>query len=217
MLGARGSGPQKSSQDDHSAHKGWYSRGYLPHFDSPGLLQGITFRLVDSLPTHIVAALAEDPHYMAQPAKRAHIENYLNAGHGACYLCDLRIGRLVENALLYFHEERYRMIAWVIMPNHVHTLIEMFEGYPLHAIVRSWKSYTANKANHILRRAGRFWSPGYFDRYIRNERHFANAVTYIHNNPVKAGLVESPEEWIFSSASRCGPEPRVPSVGPRSS
>ncbi|MCG2767313.1 MAG: transposase [Anaerolineae bacterium] len=199
-------GPQASSlQSEPQAsslqtHKGWYSRGYLPHFDDPGLIQGITFRLWDSLPAHVVESLVEELKQTSSATKRARIEAYLNAGYGACYLCDPRIGRLVENALLHFDGERYRMIAWVVMPNHVHTLIETIEGYPLGTVLHSWKSYTASKANQILGRSGRFWYHEYFDRYIRDERHFANAVRYIHENPVKAGLVEKPEEWLFSSA-----------------
>jgi type I restriction enzyme R subunit len=51
-----------------------------------------------------------------------------------------------------------------------------------------------------LQRKGRFWFREYFDRYIRNEPHFANAVRYIHENPVQAGLVDRAEDWEFSSA-----------------
>ena len=65
--------------------KGWYSRGYIPHFDHPGLIQGITFRLADSLPAHVLASLAQDMKSADNPAKRARIEAYLNAGHGACH------------------------------------------------------------------------------------------------------------------------------------
>lgn len=86
------------------------------------------------------------------------------------------------------------------MPNHVHVLIEVFEGYPLHTVIQSWKSYTANEANKILGQEGRFWYPDYYDRFIRDERHFYNAVRYIHENPVKAGLVEKAEDWPFCSA-----------------
>jgi hypothetical protein len=86
------------------------------------------------------------------------------------------------------------------LPDHVHTLIETREGYPLSGILHSWKSYTANKANELLNRTGRFWFPEYFDRYIRDERHLVAALSYIHANPVKAGLVERAEDWLWSSA-----------------
>lgn len=181
-------------------HKGWYSRGYLPHFDSPGILQGITFRLFDALPAHVVATLLDDSDSLRNPEKRAQLEDYLNVSYGVCYLRDPRIGRMVEEVLLHFDGERYRLIAWVVMPNHVHVLIETFEGYPLPAVVQSWKSYTAKQANLLLGHTGRFWYRSYFDRYVRDERHFWAVVNYIHNNPVKAGLVADPKDWHFSSA-----------------
>ena len=63
------------------------------------------------------------------------------------------------------------------------------------------KSYTANAINKLLDRKGQFWQEEAFDRYIRDQRHFNNTITYIENNPVKARLCNSPEEWPFSSAS----------------
>jgi REP element-mobilizing transposase RayT len=53
----------------------------------------------------------------------------------------------------------------------------------------------------MLGRRGRFWQKEYFDRYIRNARHFAKVAAYIENNPVKARLCEKAEDWPFSSAS----------------
>jgi REP element-mobilizing transposase RayT len=192
----------RETQINRPSHKEWYSRGYIPHFDHPGLIQGITFRLADSLPLHVRKSMAEELKNADNSAQRARFETYLNAGYGACYLRDPRIASLVENALLHFDGARYRLIAWVIMPNHVHVLIETFEGYPLGNILHSWKSYTAKEANRILGRTGQFWFREYFDRYIRDERHLGRAIWYIHNNPVKAGLADRPEDWPFSSASR---------------
>jgi REP element-mobilizing transposase RayT len=67
-------------------------------------------------------------------------------------------------------------------------------------IMHSIKSYTAQEINRILGRKGRFWFEDYFDRYIRNAKHFENAVSYIENNPVRAGLCASACEWRFGSA-----------------
>jgi hypothetical protein len=69
-------------------------------------------------------------------------------------------------------------------------------------IVHSWKSFTANKCNEVLERTGSIWEREPFDRYIRNERHYRNAIAYIENTPVKAGLCEKPEDWRWSSARR---------------
>ena len=56
------------------------------------------------------------------------------------------------------------------------------------------------QANKILRTKGRFWFEDYFDRYIRNAKHFENAKSYIEENPVRAGLCGSAGEWRFGSA-----------------
>jgi REP element-mobilizing transposase RayT len=87
------------------------------------------------------------------------------------------------------------------MPNHVHLLIEQVEGFPLGAVVRSWKSFTAKAINERLGRTGAVWARDYFDRFIRNEAHFCHAAAYVEDNPVKAGLVARREDWPFSSAS----------------
>jgi putative DNA methylase len=69
---------------------------------------------------------------------------------------------------------------------------------PLANIIHSWKSYTAHEANKLLGRKGAFWMPDYFDRYIRDKEHFIATVEYILQNPVKAGLVDTAENWSWS-------------------
>jgi len=66
--------------------------------------------------------------------------------------------------------------------------------------MHSIKSFTSSEANKMLNRKGRFWQKEYFDRYIRNARHYAKAVAYIENNPVKANLCKRVSDWPFSSA-----------------
>ena len=88
------------------------------------------------------------------------------------------------------------------MPNHVHALIETFHGFPLDGVIHSWKSFTSKQANLILGRAGQFWMPDYFDRYIRNDEHLAATMSFIEQNPVQAGLVRSADEWRWGSAFR---------------
>jgi len=128
------------------------------------------------------------------------IEAYLDRGYGACHLSDLRVANIVQDSLLHFDGERYRLSAWVLMPNHVHLLAAPCYGHSLSIIMHSLKSYSSQEANKILKRRGRFWFEDYFDRYIRNAKHFENAVAYIEGNPVKAGLCNSPSEWQFGSA-----------------
>ena len=105
---------------------------------------------------------------------------------------------MVQENLWHRDGVQYRLLAWVVMPNHVHALIEVWQN-PLPEILKNWKSYTAKVANHILGREGTFWQDDYFDRYIRDEEHYRRAVLYIENNPVKAGLVRLAAHWPWSS------------------
>jgi REP element-mobilizing transposase RayT len=176
--------------------RGWHSRGYIPHFDAPQLIQTITFRLADSLPTHVARQTLDNPEGLSR------FEAQLDNGIGACWLRDPIVAGLMEAALLHFDGLRYRMLAWCVMPNHVHVMTEVLEGYALGAIVASWKQFVARMANRHLARSGSFWHPDYFDRYIRNEDHYHAALTYIEANPVKAGLVSENASWRWSSAWR---------------
>lgn len=191
-------------------HKHWHSRGYLPHFDHPGLLQAITFRLADALPCDVLERLEAEP--CGNDARRKRIEAWLDAGHGECLLGQAVIAELTENALLHFDGSRYRLLAWCVMPNHVHVLVETMEGWPLGELLHSWKSFTAKAINRTLERSGVVWQAEYFDRYIRTQAHLEAAIAYIHGNPVKARLVQRAEDWLYSSALGARPSwpPDVP-------
>jgi len=131
---------------------------------------------------------------------RRRVEAYLDQGHGNCYLKDSAVAAMVQNALLFHDQRKYRLSAWTIMPNHIHLLCTPAAGHHLAEIMHSLKSYTSNEANKMIARKGRFWQKEYFDRYIRNARHFTKVSAYIENNPVKARLCERAEDWPFGSA-----------------
>jgi REP element-mobilizing transposase RayT len=189
--------------DDDKPVSLWHSRGFLPHFDQPRLVQSLTYRLYDAVPDSVVQSWKAELAWVESLSReepreiklRKLIAKYEDSGHGHCWLRDDRIAALVENALLFFDGQRYRLIAWCVMPNHCHVLIETEEAWPLAGIVHSWKSYTAHAANQILGRSGDFWYREYHDRFIRDEHHLLNALAYIEQNPVKAGLVDLQEEW----------------------
>ena len=190
--------------------RGWYSRDYLPHFDSPGLQQFVTFRLFDAVPLTVVEEWKEALGWLESlPAPdprvvelQSRIARYEDANHGECWLRRPDMAKMVEDSLLHFDAQRYHLLAWCVMPNHVHVLIETRDGWPLEGVLHAWKSYTAHRANKTLGRDGAFWFREYFDRFMRNEEHFHNTVEYIINNPVKSGLADCPEAWRFSSAHR---------------
>ena len=128
---------------------GWHQRGYLPHCDYPGLVQLVTFRLADSMPS---TRKGEWEHLLSIEnvrAKREKLEEYLDLGHGTCWLRNPQIAALCEEALFYFNDERYDLRAWCVMPNHVHVLLEVWL-VPLWKIVQSWKRFVATNAQPIL-------------------------------------------------------------------
>lgn len=95
--------------------------------------------------------------------------------------------------------ELCEIFAWVIMPNHVHILLRPRK--PLREVTRAIKSNSARLANQILDRAGGpFWQNESFDHWVRSAFEFEKIARYIENNPVKAGLVERPEDWPWSTA-----------------
>lgn len=118
---------------------------------------------------------------------------------GSCWLLKPKIANLVEDAFLHFDGDRYRLLAWCVMPNHVHVVVEPVDGNTLSAVLQSWKSFTAKEANRHLSRSGPFWHQDYFDRYMRSESHLETTIAYVENNPVKAGLVETPAAWRWGS------------------
>ncbi|MCC6415579.1 MAG: transposase [Opitutaceae bacterium] len=183
---------------------GWHSRGYLPHFDNGRSLQAVTYRLADALPAAVVLRLEEQS--IDQAAHRAEIERFIDAGHGCCLLRRAENARLVVANWRHFDGLRYQLHAWVVMPNHVHVLIEPIANHSLSEIVQSWKSYTAKALlrhdagqRPALPTSSRVWQADYWDRFIRDERHYRATVDYIHQNPVHAGLCANAEDWPWSS------------------
>jgi REP element-mobilizing transposase RayT len=197
-----------ANEPNTQVHKGPYTRRHLPHLDAAHAIQFITFRLHDSVPAKMISQWQSELHWAERTKPdskeaielRKRIEKYEDRGYGACYLRDERVASIAAQALKQFDGERYHLIAWCVMPNHVHILVEQKAGYPLSKIVQSWKSYIAHEANKLLGRSGAFWAPDYFDRFVRDEKHFNAVLEYIHQNPVKAGLVSIPQDWPWSSA-----------------
>ncbi len=196
-------------QENGAPGPAWHSRGYLPHFESPGAAQHVTFHLADSLPARVIQRFEEElkflPDERRDMERRKRIEACADAGHGSCVLAHPEIAAIVQAALLNFDSKRYRLIAWVVMPNHVHALFQPMHGWTVAKIVASWKKFTARKICGHRRQSGdgsfrSVWYREYWDRYIRDGKHFAQTVAYIHQNPVKARLARKPENWRWSSA-----------------
>ncbi len=194
----RDSSPPKR-EDAVRGFRGWHERGYLPHRDEPGLTQFVTFHLADSYPAALRSEWAALLQVEDDRARHLQLEAWLDKGHGACHLRRPEIAQLVDEALRFYHGQRYDLRAWVVMPNHIHALFSV-GALPLGKIVGGFKEYTARAANQLLGRRGPFWAEDCWDTYMRNAEHELQTRRYIENNPVKALSVREPKAWPWSSA-----------------
>ena len=191
--------PPLSKDDIERGFLGWHENGYLPHRDEPGLVQFVTFRLADAFPVELRSEWEGLLKIEDDRKRRIELETYLDQSRGECHLRRAEVAAAIEGSLLFRHELKYELRAWVIMPNHVHLLF-LVRDVPMWRLLEAWKGFTAKAANRILRRKGRFWQEDYWDTYMRDAEHESRTRRYIENNPTKAGLVALAKEWSWSSA-----------------
>jgi REP element-mobilizing transposase RayT len=202
--------------------KDWHQRFHsVPHRENKAL-QSITFRLYDSLPKEVIEEIKRKLDINEDDSScdsiqyqrlRQKIAEFEDAGYGQCFLRDERIAAIMQDTLKHFDGERYQLICWCIMPNHVHVLIEVNEGWSLSRIMHGWRSYTAKEANRILGRTGKFWMEEYYDRYIRDDSHLQKTINYILNNPANAGLDGWP--WVGEWSTGSQPVSQASGLHPR--
>ncbi len=181
---------------------------YLPHWRIPGATYAVTFRTKNSLPTSVLleyerkkSLLLERIDHSSQHADSAEsrqrlreeiraltesvIEPALHSAEGPHPLADAAIAAMVENALKHFEGDRYDLLAWSVMPNHVHVLLTPHEGHELEKIIQSWKTHSATQANRMLGKSGTFWQEEYYDHIVRDGEDLKHQVNYILSNPRK--------------------------------
>jgi REP element-mobilizing transposase RayT len=105
---------------------------------------------------------------------------------------------------LYDNGKRIYLSAAVVMPTHVHLLFWALRDragwpYPLVDILQALKSSSAHTLNKLLHRAGPFWDEESLDHVLRSDESWQQKREYIRQNPVKAGLVKTPEDyrWLW--------------------
>ena len=183
-------------------HKG----SNLPHWGCGNAIYHVCFRLADSIPIEKQQQFMEERRLLLNsPAFRDgmlnkeeierlkyllsdKIEKCLDAGYGESFLRRPEFAYIVQESLKYFDGIRYLLHAWSIMPNHVHVIVEPFEGFEIEKIVHTWKSYTAHRINKLLNRTGKFWERESYDHIIRSEKEYWVQIEYVWRNPEKAGL-----------------------------
>jgi REP element-mobilizing transposase RayT len=126
------------------------------------------------------------------------IEEYLDKSAGSCCLREQKLANVVAEALRRFDGIRYALLAWCIMPNHVHVVFQSAPGHPL-------RSFTAGEINRRLARKGVLWQLEYYDHLIRDGEQLRWAVCYTVENPRKAALGDWPYVYV-SAAVFGGPE-----------
>ncbi len=207
-----------------------YYRRNLPHIHPANAVFFITFRLYGSLPLCIIEKLIEefnsdrelqnrrlsDPSIKKIPDdfyKRYFetFDTFLDTHKDDNrWLADQRVAKIVMDSIHYRDGKEYDLIAFTIMPNHVHMIVDLSDSLGvtndqcaenitrLSVILHSLKRYSAFNCNKILNRTGAFWQSESYDRVVRNERELEYTINYILHNPVKAGLVREWKDWKFS-------------------
>ncbi|MBP9890388.1 MAG: FAD-dependent monooxygenase [Planctomycetes bacterium] len=199
------------------------NRGYLPHWLREGATYFVTFRIADSLPDAVLNELAQEKQQLDDAARQPRhalsekeiasrrkkmserIEALLDAGHGDAWLRNPKCAEIVANALRHFDGDRYELIAWCVMPNHVHAVLAPRAEHSLEAILHSWKSFTAKRCNEVLGRKGEFWQREYYDRLVRDADELNRCVDYVVENPSRAGLVD----WVWVGEAVRGQDAHV--------
>jgi REP element-mobilizing transposase RayT len=196
-------------QTQRQGFRGWHERGYLPHFDAPNVTQFVTIMLEDAFP--IIRRREWEPILKEsdESARRRKLEAWLDRGHGECWLRRFDVARLVEEVLRRDDGVLYLLQAWVIMPNHAHLVVDIWQT-PLSKLLNLWKGRSARGANLIIDRRGSFWQKEYFDTRVRDAEHLARAIRYTEKNPSKACLVSDPRQWPWSSARERDEYGRLP-------
>ncbi|MCD4782659.1 MAG: transposase [Candidatus Eremiobacteraeota bacterium] len=113
-------------------------------------------------------------------------------------LANSGICRILFNSLSHLEEEgRIKAICSIVMPDHIHVVFQLMEGQNLPKVMQDFKRFTAHKINKIMNRKGSVWQEQYYDHNIRSYENLEEIIKYCHENPVRKGLVERPEDWEF--------------------
>jgi REP element-mobilizing transposase RayT len=185
-------------------------RNFLPHWQQDDATFFVTWHLGDSIPKPMLERWkrerdewlrcnpepwTEEQEKEYHEAFTAQKERWLDKGHGSCVFRDPAVSAIAGDVLRHFDGLRYRHHSWVVMPNHVHALFSLVKGFFLEDTLKDWKGVSARHINELLNTGGKLWQKDYFDRIVRDLRHFANCAKYIRRNPLKAKL--RPGEYLL--------------------
>jgi putative transposase len=205
------------------AYQSSYRRN-LPHVQPPGATLFVTFCLNGSLPKEVVTQYAQERQRLMRLQLRtpsfyeevrndfekrwfAKFESLLDgAQYGPQWLKQPAIAALVADKLHEYDGSFYDLWAFSIMPNHVHSLFKPLpicsaidsQYHSLSSIMQLLKGSTSFNCNKLLRREGQFWQHESYDHYVRKQTEGHRILSYILNNPVKAGFVANWTMWKWN-------------------
>src|SRR5688572_12859098 len=147
-----------------------HKRKRLPHWDAQHAIYFVTFNLFDAIPRHVRAQIREEAEAKLRilGADEPAIEHWMHArlgesldeSRGSCFMRAERIAGIVADAITHFDGTRYELLAWCVMPNHVHVVLTLSDR--IDRVIHSWKSFTSKASNRLLNREGAFWQDDYW-------------------------------------------------------
>jgi len=177
----------------------------LPHYFTVGHPIFLTWRLAGSLPANRTF-----PGITTSGKAFLAMDRLLDTTRtGPLHLRRPEFAEMVVEAIRFRDQEgQFTLHNFVVMANHVHLLVTPRIAVP--RLTQSLKRFTAREGNRMLGVIGQpFWQDESYDRWVRNEVEFERIANYIENNPVKAGLCASPEEFAWSSSRPSATRPQV--------
>jgi REP element-mobilizing transposase RayT len=205
----------------------------LPHIQPIGACFFLTFNLRGAMPTDVLERLKEERQQAIRQSQAcsgqseavhkeqkryfAKVDRMLDLGlNGNDWLKRPEIAQIVQNSIHEQDQQGYELIAYCIMPNHVHLVVDTalqldklanhesvtpVSYKPLSHTLRLLKGRSARIANLLLQRRGAFWQPESYDHYVRSSAELQRIIDYVLQNPVKAGLVDGWKDWPFTYLS----------------
>lgn len=192
-----------------------YYKRYLPHYQISDKPIFVTWRLAFSLPQPFLDMLSEHREKFEQKLNTSenlstHDFNKIQFDHYDKLLSELKdapsflsipeIADIVASVLQHDNHKKYTLLAYSLMPNHVHVLYQpllkdSIQYYQMADILKSWKGVSARRINQFRHTEGQVWSIESYDHVVRDAEECNRIAQYIIDNPVKAKLVTKWNDW----------------------
>lgn len=119
--------------------------------------------------------------------------------YGVSYLSNENIANICRDTLQFPNGKDYSLIAYCIMPNHVHLVFELINrNKSISDIMKGVKGVSARRINKYLNRSGTFWQDESYDRLVRDDVELYFVIKYVLLNPVEANLVDDWQDWNYT-------------------